>query len=116
VLGYLDKESSAEEIKKAIQNVLNGNLYISPDLKKHLYEDMMAKRTENPFEKLSNREIQIAKYLLLGYSHAEIKKTLNLHSSTIGTHRLRFFQKLKIKNLFELGELVKLYQMDFSKV
>jgi DNA-binding NarL/FixJ family response regulator len=116
VLGYLDKESSAEEIKKAIQNVLNGNLYISPDLKKHLYEDMMAKRTENPFEKLSNREIQIAKYLLLGYSHAEIKKTLNLHSSTVGTHRLRFFQKLKIKNLFELGELVKLYHMDFSKV
>lgn len=116
VLGYLDKESNAEEIKKAISNVLTGHLYVSPNLKKHFYEDMMSKRADNPFEKLSNREIQIAKYLLLGYSHAEIKKTLNLHSSTIGTHRLRFFEKLKIKNLFELGELVKLYEVDLSKL
>jgi len=116
VLGYLDKESNADEIKKAILNVLNGQIYISSNLKRHFYEDMMTKRTDNPFEKLSNREIQIAKYLLLGYSHAEIKKMLNLHSSTIGTHRLRFFEKLKIKNLFELGELVKLYQVDLSKL
>jgi two-component system, NarL family, invasion response regulator UvrY len=116
VLGYLDKESDAQEIKKAIESVLNGLMYMSPNLKKHFYEDMMAKRTENPFEKLSNREIQIAKYLLLGYSHAEIKKTLNLHSSTVGTHRLRFFEKLKIKNLFELAELVKLYHVDLSRL
>ena len=115
VLGYMDKDSSAEEVRKGLENVLNGMMYMSPNLKRHMYEDMMSKRTDNPFEKLSNREIQIAKYLLLGYSHAEIKKTLNLHSSTIGTHRLRFFEKLKIKNLFELGELVKLYQIDLSK-
>lgn len=116
VLGYLDKESGAEEIKKAIENVLNGQMYMSPGLKKYLYEDMMTKRADNPFEKLSNREIQIAKYLLLGYSHAEIRKTLNLHSSTVGTHKLRFFEKLKIKNLFELGELARLYQLDLSKL
>jgi two-component system, NarL family, invasion response regulator UvrY len=115
VLGYLDKESGGEEIKKAIESVLNGQLYLSTKLKKHFYEDMMTKRVDNPFERLSNREIQIAKYLLLGYSNAEIKKTLNLHSSTIGTHRIRFFEKLKIKSLFELGELVKLYQVDLSK-
>jgi len=55
VLGYLDKESNAEEIKKAISNVLTGHLYVSPNLKKHFYEDMMSKRADNPFEKLSNR-------------------------------------------------------------
>jgi DNA-binding NarL/FixJ family response regulator len=116
VRGYLDKESNAEEIKKAIENVMTGNLYISPNLKKYMYEDSLTKRADNPFEKLSNREIQIAKYLLLGYSPTEIKKTLNLHSSTVGTHRLRFFEKLKVKSLYELGELVKLYQVDLSKL
>src|SRR5258707_10527367 len=30
VLGYLNKGSSAEEIKKAIENVVNGNMYMSP--------------------------------------------------------------------------------------
>lgn len=116
VLGYLDKESQASEIRKAIENVMSGTAYMSENLKRYFYEDMMAKRTDNPFEKLSNREIQIAKYLLRGYSHAEIKKTLNLHSSTVGTHKLRFFEKLKIKNIFELRELAKLYQVDISKI
>jgi len=116
VLGYLDKESEADEIRKAAEQVLNGTIYMSDKLKKYFYEDMMAKRTDNPFEKLSNRELQLAKYLLLGYSHAEIKKTLNLHSSTIGTHKIRSFEKLKIRNIFELRELAKLYQIDVSKI
>ena len=114
VLGYLHKESEGAEIRKAIGNVLNGTLYMSENLKKYLYEDMLQRRTDNPFEKLSGREIQIAKYLLRGYSHSDIKKTLNLHSSTIGTHKIRFFEKLKIKNIFELRELARLYQIDFS--
>lgn len=116
VLGYLDKESAADEIKKAIELVLNGQQYMSPTLKKYVEEDSMAKKADNPFEKLSNREIQIAKYLLLGYSLAEIRKVLNLHSSTVGTHKIRFFEKLKIKNLFELRELIKLYQIDLTKI
>jgi two-component system, NarL family, invasion response regulator UvrY len=114
VLGYLHKESEGEEIRKAIGSVLNGTIYMSPTLKKFLYEDMLQRRTDNPFEKLSSREIEIAKYLLRGYSHSEIKKTLNLHSSTIGTHKIRFFEKLKIKNIFELRELARIYQLDVS--
>jgi two-component system invasion response regulator UvrY len=116
VLGYLDKEAPAEEIRQAIESVLNGQLYMSPELKKYLYEDMLNKKTDDPFEKLSNREIQIAKYLLLGYSVSEISKTLNLHSSTIGTHKLRFFEKLKVKNVFELEELAKTCQIDPSEI
>jgi two-component system invasion response regulator UvrY len=116
VLGYLDKESPADEIRQAIEAVLNGQLYMSPDLRQYMYEDMVNKKTDNPFEKLSNREIQIAKYLLLGYSVSDIRKTLNLHSSTIGTHKLRFFEKLNVKSVFELGELAKLYQIDPSKI
>ena len=112
VLGYLHKESEGDEIRKAIGSVLNGTIYMSPNLKKFLYEDMLQRRTDNPFEKLSSREIEIAKYLLRGYSHSEIKKTLNLHSSTIGTHKIRFFEKLKIKNIFELRELARIYQLD----
>lgn len=34
---------------------------------------------------------------------------------TIGTHQLRFFEKLKIKNIFELRELARIYQVDLSQ-
>ena len=63
-----------------------------------------------------NRELQIAKYLLKGYSSTQIKDTLNLHSSTVGTHKIRTFEKLKIRNVFELRELANLYQLDLSKI
>jgi two-component system, NarL family, invasion response regulator UvrY len=114
VLGYLHKESEGEEIRKAIGSVLNGTIYMSPNLKKFLYDDMLQRRTDNPFEKLSSREIEIAKYLLRGYSHSDIKKELKLHSSTIGTHKIRFFEKLKIKNIFELRELARIYKLDLN--
>ena len=116
VMGYLDKESGAEEIKKALETVLNDKLYMSEKLKRSLLEDRIAVGKENPFQELSNRELQIVKYLLKGYSPGQIKETLNLHSSTVGTHKIRTFEKLKIKNVFELRELANLYQLDLSKI
>ena len=112
ILGYLSKESPSEEIRQALETVSNGQLYLSPELKRYMYEDVYIHKRDNPFEKLSNREIQIAKYFLLGFSVSEIMKTLNLHSSTVATHKLRCFEKLNVKNVFELGELAKLHRID----
>ncbi|HEY8971461.1 MAG TPA: response regulator transcription factor [Puia sp.] len=117
VLGYLNKESRAEEIKKAITCVLKGDVYISKQIRKDLNEDMHSKKGgDNPFEKLSDREIQTVKYLLDGYSLLEIRKILNVHSSTVGTYKTRIFEKLKIKTLHELGQLARMYQLESSKL
>ena len=113
-LGYLNKQSSPEEVKKAIYNVLHGTLYTSQKVKEHFLNDLKSKKTDNPFEKLSDKELLIAKYYLKGYTHTEIKKTLKLHSSTIGTLKARLFGKLKIKNLIDLTELAKLYKPEHS--
>jgi two-component system invasion response regulator UvrY len=113
VLGYLNKESSSEEIRKAIACVLRGEHYISKKLKKELSEDTQSKKGgDNPFEKLSDREIQTVKYLLNGYSLREIRKILNVHSSTVGTYKTRIFEKLKIKSVRDLGEMARMYQLD----
>jgi len=116
VLGYLDKESEADEIRKAINSVLSGTVYMSESLKRFFVDDLSSQRKQNPFEQLSNREIQIAKYLLKGYSLMDIQKALNLHSSTVGTHKTRSFEKLKVKNVFELRELANLYDLDLTKI
>ena len=116
VLGYLDKESGADEIRKAVTAVLNGTIYMSETLKRFFLDDLNTEKKDNPFEKLSNREIQIAKYLLQGSSLLDIRKALNLHSSTVGTHKTRTFEKLNVKNVFELRELANLYQLDISKI
>ncbi|HTI94291.1 MAG TPA: response regulator transcription factor [Puia sp.] len=117
VLGYLNKESNAEEIKRAITCVLRGELYISRKIRKDLTEEMHSKKGGgNPFEKLSDREIQTVKYLLHGYSLLEIKKILNVHSSTVGTYKTRIFEKLKIRTVRDLDELAKMYQVEISKL
>ena len=117
VLGYLNKESRAEEIRRAITSVLNGDIYISKKINKELREDMHSKKgADNPFEKLSDREIQTVKYLLHGYSLLEIKKILNVHSSTVGTYKTRIFEKLKIKTVRDLDQLARMYQLEISKL
>lgn len=117
VLGYLNKESKSDEIKKAITCVLRGDIYISKKLKKELSEEMHSKKGgDNPFKKLSDREIQTVKYLLHGYSLLEIRKILNVHSSTVGTYKTRIFEKLKIKTIRDLGELARMYQLEISKL
>ena len=117
VLGYLNKESSSNEIRKAITCVLKGDSYISKKLKKDLSEDQQLKKGgNNPFEKLSDREIQTVKYLLNGYSLREIRKILNVHSSTVGTYKTRIFEKLKIRSVRDLDELAKMYQVEISKL
>lgn len=117
VLGYLNKESRSEEIRKAIACVLRGDLYVSKKLKKDLNEDMQSKKgVDNPFEKLSDREIQTVKYLLHGYSLLEIKKILNVHSSTVGTYKTRIFEKLKIRSVRDLDQLAKMYRLEISKL
>lgn len=115
VRGYLSKESRTEEIRKAITSVLNGEIYVSKKVRKELSEDLK-KGTDNPFYKLSDREMQTVKYLLHGYPLPEIKKILNIHSSTIGTYKTRIFEKLKIKSLGELSELAKMYRMEIFKL
>jgi DNA-binding NarL/FixJ family response regulator len=115
VHGYLSKESQAGEIRRAIAAVLNGELYVSKKVKKELSEDLK-KGMDNPFHQLSDREMQTVKYLLHGYTLPEIKKVLNIHSSTIGTYKTRIFEKLKIKTLRELNELAKMYRMEIFKL
>jgi len=117
VLGYLNKESRSEEIRKAITCVLEGEVYISKNLRKDLIADMHSKKgVDNPFKKLSDREIQTVKYLLHGYSLLEIRKILNVHSSTVGTYKTRIFEKLKVTTVRDLGELARMYHLEISKL
>src|SRR5258708_20509064 len=103
VIGYLNNECKSEEIRKANPCVLRGEIYISKKLRKDLSEDMHSKKGgDNPFEKLSDREIQTVKYLLNGYSLLEIRKILNVHSSTVGTYKTRIFENLKVNTLRNL--------------
>lgn len=110
--GYLSKDASNTEIEEGINTVLSGKTYLSPSLTQKILSDFHSKKeTENPFEKLSPREFEIMQHLAAGDSVSEISKKLHLHTSTIGTHKARIFEKLEINNVVELLNLAKAFNL-----
>jgi two-component system, NarL family, invasion response regulator UvrY len=113
-MGYLRKDAPGDEIQKAIQTVLNDKKYISEELSQKLLNEMNVKgEDENPFDKLSPREFEIVQHLANGESVAEISKKLSLHTSTIGTHKARIFDKLQCHNIIEINKLAKAHHIIF---
>ncbi len=109
--GFLSKTAPESEMKDALDAVINGNKYMSATLKNALTEEALGKRAFNPFDNLSKREFEIAMYLIKGASVAEMSETLHLHTSTIGTHKARVFEKLHCKNIIDVGALAKVYNV-----
>jgi two-component system, NarL family, invasion response regulator UvrY len=110
-LGYLNKDASADEIKHAINNVMSNKRYISPTLTQRLTDSALGKKADNqnPFDLLSPRELEIVRHLMKGESVSQIGTFLNLHTSTVGTHKARIFEKLNCKNIIGINELARLH-------
>lgn len=112
--GYLRKDSNNSEIQNAIEEVLNGKIYVSPELSQKLVAGIRSKKQpDNPFDRLSSREFEIVQHMAQGNSVSEMAKKLNIHTSTVGTYKSRIFEKLQVQNLVELLSLAKAYDLVF---
>ncbi|WNI38153.1 response regulator transcription factor [Chryseobacterium sp. SG20098] len=108
--GYLSKLSSTDVIETALTAMLNKGRYVSENIKEAIFlESLNGSVKTSPFEALSDRELQIANKLAEGLPLKEISNQLNLHSSTISTYKIRLFEKLKIRSIPELVEILRLY-------
>jgi two-component system invasion response regulator UvrY len=108
--GYLSKQSSTAIIETALTAMLSTGRYISEDVKEAMFlESLNGAKKNSPFEALSDRELQIANKLAEGLPLKEISNQLNLHSSTISTYKNRLFEKLHIRSIPELVEILRLY-------
>lgn len=112
-MGYLNKYAANEQIKNAISTVLQNKRYISPELNEKFLFAIQSNnnQSENPFDNLSAREFEIVQHLANGDSVSEISTKLNLHTSTVGTHKARIFEKLGCNNIIELTKLAKIHNV-----
>lgn len=106
VKGFLSKSSSAAEIKKGIKDVIDDKIYLSESLTQAITEEALGKKSANSLTSLSPREYEIMLLLIQGVALSYISAKLNLHASTIGTHKARIFRKLNVNNIIELNRLV----------
>lgn len=107
--GYLNKLSSEEEIKRAINLVMTTGKYTSQNIQDKIVNSYILKKPTNPLEQLSNREFEVAKFLVDGRSNLDISNSLSLKKTTVSTYKNRIFEKLSIETLSELIQTFNLY-------
>jgi two-component system invasion response regulator UvrY len=103
--GYLTKHCSLEEITDAIRVVGCGQRYIGADIARQMALSMLPGNEHSPFDRLSQREVQVLMMVAQGQGVHDISERLCLSSKTVSTYRYRLFDKLGVGNDVELTRL-----------
>ncbi|MBC8873604.1 MAG: response regulator transcription factor [Planctomycetes bacterium] len=103
--GYVNKQDPARTIIAAIRCVLEGKTYFSEEFTNRMLERArVCGKTfqDSPIDALSDRELEVFRFIGEGLATGEIAKELHLSSSTVDTYRERLKTKLDLKSGTEL--------------
>jgi len=104
---YLLKHCAFSELVRAIQTVLKGNRYLSPEITDIVIDGYLGRsqpleEAPSSFSLLSSRERQVLQLIAEGKSSKEAANALCVSIRTIESHRLRIMDKLNIRTVAEL--------------
>lgn len=105
--GFLSKLNDEDVIADAILKIHQDGEYLSPMTQALLLDSLRNPNATNPLQRLTDRELEIAKLYAKGLGNLEIANELNIKQNTVSTIKKRIFDKLKIDNLVELIDLIK---------
>lgn len=92
--GYLVKSAGKEEIEQAISEVMDGKMYIAPDISTTTSATQFDK--EGPM--LTRREKEILQMLSQGMTTNDIAAKIFLSPYTVDTHRKNLLAKFEVSN------------------
>ena len=102
--GYVTKSTAHEEILKAIDVVMGKNeIYLNEKYATIFYELYKADKEIE----LSEREKEVGKYIVEGYTLTDIGEKLFLSVKTVDTYKKRLMEKTNTKKRSELVEYLK---------
>lgn len=104
--GYIMKQEVAENVIKAIRQVLDGKIYVSDSMRQKVLRDLTqpnADMKSTPMERLSDRELEVFRLIGEGRGTREIAESLHLSIKTIETYRAHIKEKLSIRSAAELA-------------
>ncbi len=118
--GYLLKGASKEEFLKALHKVASGGKYFTGDISAIIMNNFVNGNTTtttveekpiaDPFN-LTKREKQILNLVLQLKNNKDIAEELQISKRTAEVHRFNLMKKLDVKNLMELSNKAKEFDL-----
>jgi DNA-binding NarL/FixJ family response regulator len=103
--GYLLKDDGFEELVRAIELVMDGQIVLAPRLAQAVFQDYVAQSDQHaPYARLSPREREVLQLVAEGNTTKEIAAQLGVSVKTVETTRQHIMDKL---GLFTVAELTK---------
>jgi DNA-binding NarL/FixJ family response regulator len=107
--GILSKQDTNKEILlEAIRTIDAGEEYYSPNISKNLMKNYLntVKKSSHPENinkySLTQREKEILKLYVEGFSNQEVAEKLNISIRTVETHKNNIMQKFEFKSTVEM--------------
>jgi len=94
-IGYLLKDTQAEQLCKAIKAAAKGQVQLAPEAAARLVREVRA--PDNP-ESLTGRETEVLRALATGLTNREIGRILNIGERTVKTHVSHLLSKLGLQS------------------
>ena len=117
ISGYLLKDSSGQDIIKAIKVAMRNETFLSPSISQKVeasqYSPHKKSSREERYENLSNREREVFQLIAEGFSSKQITDMLCISISTVKSHRAKIMEKLGLTTPVQLGRFaIKLGLVD----
>lgn len=105
--GYMLKDSATTELQLAIEAVLAGKTYLSPNISRNVIDSYLHRTSSGKkaaLDQLTPRQREVLQLIAEGNSTKEIAASLNLSAKTVETHRAQLMERLDI---YDVASLVR---------
>ncbi|MBQ0713224.1 MAG: response regulator transcription factor [Porticoccus sp.] len=104
-VGFITKSMPREKITEAISQILNGQIYLPPDIIRQSSAQTTSTNHENTgsidpklISSLTRRQLVVFKYMAKGDSNKQIGYELHIAETTVKAHVSAILRKLKVHN------------------
>lgn len=99
VHGFVLKSGPCSNLLHALDQIVTGGVYVSPEIQLDKLFGSRREAPENPLDSLSSREYQVFSLLIEGIRAKEIAARLDLSPKTVDTYRASLMRKLDIHDV-----------------
>jgi len=107
-VGFLLKDTPAENLVQTIRRVHAGEEFIQPEIASRLLRELIQPQSV-PFEPLTDRERDVVLLLAQGFSNRDIAEKLVVTEGTVKNHVSNILAKLQAENRTQAAEIARRY-------